>query len=261
MNCICDFWVSCVYVSTHCTHQGKAIVDCHQLLHAILLQDHYAREILAAQTCAVLAVHHVHLLAAVLAGHEQQVEHLHLQRETQRLLISVCPTRQCSSTSWPWQPPSPDANSTLPTTEIFIGPDRASNTFLLAFWLECWLTHHGWSWFHCICMPWNSAWFAGSTHVTLIAVVGGLILHSALVGDLFPSCHQLVPQDLDVLNRLQKAVSEGRGGGHRGFKLTTSRSALLESPTTTLWTDHASCSCVVTDLFEATHHSDVHMKA
>lgn len=47
-----------------------------------------------------------------------------------------------------------------------------------------------------------------STHITLVTVVGRLILHSTLVRDLLSSCHQLVPQDLNVLNRLKETVSE-----------------------------------------------------
>lgn len=47
-----------------------------------------------------------------------------------------------------------------------------------------------------------------STHITLVTVVGRLILYSALVGDLLSSCYQLVPQDLNVLNRLKETVSE-----------------------------------------------------
>lgn len=50
-----------------------------------------------------------------------------------------------------------------------------------------------------------------STHITLVTVVGRLILHSALVRDLLSSCHQLVPQDLNVLNRLKETVSEKEG--------------------------------------------------
>lgn len=49
----------------------------------------------------------------------------------------------------------------------------------------------------------------GQTHITFVAVVGRLVLHPALVGDLFSSCHQLVPQNLDVLDGLQEAVSRG----------------------------------------------------
>lgn len=43
-------------------------------------------------------------------------------------------------------------------------------------------------------------------HITLVAVVGRLVLHSALIGDLPPVRHQLVPQDLDVLHGLEQAV-------------------------------------------------------
>lgn len=49
-------------------------------------------------------------------------------------------------------------------------------------------------------------------HVTLIAVVGWLVLHTTLVTDLFPCSHQLLPQNLDVLDGLHQAVSDrGRG--------------------------------------------------
>lgn len=51
----------------------------------------------------------------------------------------------------------------------------------------------------------------GETHVTLIAVVGWLVLHTTLVTDLLPCSHQLVSQNLDVLDGLHQAVPEGGG--------------------------------------------------
>lgn len=46
------------------------------------------------------------------------------------------------------------------------------------------------------------------THITLVAVVGWLVFHAALVTDFLPCSHQLVSQNLDVLDGLQQAVSE-----------------------------------------------------
>lgn len=50
------------------------------------------------------------------------------------------------------------------------------------------------------------------THITIIAVVGWLILHSTLVADFLPCSNQLVSQDLDVLDGLHQAVSDEDGG-------------------------------------------------
>lgn len=51
-----------------------------------------------------------------------------------------------------------------------------------------------------------------ATYVTLVAVVGRLLLDSALVGDLLALSTQLVAQDLDALHGLQQAVpAEQRG--------------------------------------------------
>lgn len=63
------------------TDQCEAVVGPHQLLHAILFQHHHSSQRRALGTGAVLAVHHVALLGAVLAGDEQQVEHLHLRTQ------------------------------------------------------------------------------------------------------------------------------------------------------------------------------------
>lgn len=46
------------------------------------------------------------------------------------------------------------------------------------------------------------------THVTFVAVVGWLVLHTILVTDLLPRGNQLVSQNLDMLDGLQQAVSE-----------------------------------------------------
>lgn len=45
-------------------------------------------------------------------------------------------------------------------------------------------------------------------HVTLVAVIRWLILHSALIGDLFPCRHQLVPQNLNVFDGLEETMSK-----------------------------------------------------
>ncbi len=55
----------------------------------------------------------------------------------------------------------------------------------------------------------------GGTHITLIAVVGRLVLNSTLVTDLLPCSHQLLSQNLDVLDGLHQAVSEGHRGAER----------------------------------------------
>lgn len=55
---------------------AEAVVDVHELLHAILFQHHHSGQAGAAQTGAVLTVHHVRLPAAVLTRHKQQVKHL-----------------------------------------------------------------------------------------------------------------------------------------------------------------------------------------
>lgn len=61
-------------------HQDEGVVDVHELLHAVLLQHHHVGQARVAAACAVLAVDHVELPAAVLAGDEEQVEDLHLDR-------------------------------------------------------------------------------------------------------------------------------------------------------------------------------------
>lgn len=59
------------------------------------------------------------------------------------------------------------------------------------------------------CMRPNQNGGGRRTHVTLVAVVGRLVLHAALV-KYFLSCgHQLASENLDVLDGLQEAVSEG----------------------------------------------------
>lgn len=62
------------------TDQREGVVAPHQLLHPILFQHHDSRQRRALSPGAVLAVHHVALLGAVLAGHQQEIIHLHLQR-------------------------------------------------------------------------------------------------------------------------------------------------------------------------------------
>lgn len=64
-----------------CAYQAKGVVGVHELFYAVLLQHHYVGQVGAALTCAVLAVNHVCLPAAVLARHKQQVEHFHLWRD------------------------------------------------------------------------------------------------------------------------------------------------------------------------------------
>lgn len=49
----------------------------------------------------------------------------------------------------------------------------------------------------------------GGTHITLVAVVGGFVLHATLIADLLPTGHQLLSQDLVVLDGLHQAVSDG----------------------------------------------------
>lgn len=62
-------------------HQAEGVVGVHELFHAVLLQHHHVVQVGAALPCAVLAVDHVRLPAAVLARHKQQVKHLHLRAE------------------------------------------------------------------------------------------------------------------------------------------------------------------------------------
>jgi len=45
-------------------------------------------------------------------------------------------------------------------------------------------------------------------HITLVAVICRLILHSALIGDLLPYRHQLVPQNLNVFDGLEETMSK-----------------------------------------------------
>lgn len=49
----------------------------------------------------------------------------------------------------------------------------------------------------------------GGTHITLVAVVGWFVLHTTLITDLLPTGHQLLSQDLVVLDGLHQAVSGG----------------------------------------------------
>lgn len=48
----------------------------------------------------------------------------------------------------------------------------------------------------------------GGTHVALVAVISWLVLHTTLVTDLLPCSHQLLSQNLDVLDGLHQAVSD-----------------------------------------------------
>lgn len=64
------------------TDQCETVIGSHQLLDAVLLQHHHPGQHRALGASAVLTVHHVALLTAVLAGHEQQVEHLHLHGQS-----------------------------------------------------------------------------------------------------------------------------------------------------------------------------------
>lgn len=57
--------------------------------------------------------------------------------------------------------------------------------------------------------PYRGTGRDAGTHVALVAVVGRLVLHATLVGDLLPCSQQLLSQDLDVLDGLHQAVSEG----------------------------------------------------
>lgn len=50
----------------------------------------------------------------------------------------------------------------------------------------------------------------GGTHIAFIAIVGWLVLYSTLVTDLLPCSHELLSQDLNVLDGLHQAVSDGR---------------------------------------------------
>lgn len=63
------------------THQAEGVVGVHELFHAVLLQHHHVVQVGAPLPRAVLAVDHVRLPAAALAGHKQQVKHLHLRAE------------------------------------------------------------------------------------------------------------------------------------------------------------------------------------
>lgn len=64
-----------------CPHQREGVVGLYQLLRAVLLQHHYALEARAAAPGTGLTVHQVCVAAAVLAGHKQDVEDLHLEQE------------------------------------------------------------------------------------------------------------------------------------------------------------------------------------
>lgn len=50
----------------------------------------------------------------------------------------------------------------------------------------------------------------GGTHVAFVAIVSRLVLYSTLVTDLLPCSHELLSQDLDVLDGLHEAVSDRR---------------------------------------------------
>ena len=59
-------------------YQCELVVDLHEVLRLVLLQHHKVVQVGAAPASAVLAVHHVRLLAVALARHKQQVKHFHL---------------------------------------------------------------------------------------------------------------------------------------------------------------------------------------
>lgn len=82
------------------TDQCETVIGSHQLLDAVLLQHHHPGQHRALGASAVLTVHHVALLTAVLAGHEQQVEHLHLQRAVTRLSHRRTARRACSAAGY-----------------------------------------------------------------------------------------------------------------------------------------------------------------
>lgn len=71
------------------TDQREGVVGLHQLLNAILFQHHHSSQRRALGSGAVLAVHHVALLGAVLAGDEQQVEHLHLRTRSKQPVLHI----------------------------------------------------------------------------------------------------------------------------------------------------------------------------
>lgn len=72
-------------------HQGEAVVDLHQLLGLVLLEDDDAVQGPAAAPGAALAVHQVGVAPAGLARHEEDVEHLHLRHTAQRWCSRVRP--------------------------------------------------------------------------------------------------------------------------------------------------------------------------
>lgn len=140
------------------TDQREAVVGLHQVLYPILLQHHHPCQCRALGTGTVLTVYHVALLAAVLTGHKQQIEHLHLHDNSHS---GSCIVGNISILN-------------LKTQDGECGRDS------------------GW------------------THIAFVAIVGWLVLHSTLVTDLLSCSHELLSQDLDVLDGLHQAVSDGR---------------------------------------------------
>lgn len=50
------------------------------------------------------------------------------------------------------------------------------------------------------------------THIAFVAVVRWLVLHPALIADLLPCRHQLVPQNLNLFDGLKETMSEEKEG-------------------------------------------------
>lgn len=83
------------------------------------------------------------------------------------------------------------------------------------------------------------------THITLVAVVGGFVLHTALVGDLVARGDQLVSQNLDMLHRLKEAMpattwhrKEAHTGNERRWRQTLDDILRLHAE------GRVKCSCI-----------------
>ena len=70
-------------------YQCELVIDLRKVLCLVLLQHHKVVEVSTAPASAVLAVHHVRLLAVALARHKQQVKHFHLNMNRIRIYCSA----------------------------------------------------------------------------------------------------------------------------------------------------------------------------
>lgn len=91
-----------------------------------------------------------------------------------------------------------------------------------------------------------------STHITLVTVVGRLVLHATLVTDLLPCSHQLLPQNLDVLDGLHQAVSDGKQTVRDVKSLTLTHPQICTHAQRDILLDHL-VGVLVADLDGASH--------